>query len=223
MTNREFILAISDKDRGKRIRKITSFLTKKYNVQQMHDNINDICNIIVPAKNQENKISIIAHHDIYPDSMGYNDNSTGVVTLLKLQDAKLPDNVELVFTDWEERGGRGCNHYLNESVKPKIAINVDVVGLGDKIFYEKYGNEPLKVAGSKMEYFQHIPFSDSYILERHGVTNVLLLTGFSKGALIKNIFEAQHTGSKDGIIDLIQEDVMDKVYDMILGIVKLNR
>jgi len=221
MTNKEFILNITDRDIGKRFSKILACIKGKYEIQHMEDYLSNIYNIIIPAKDQENKISIIAHHDIYRGSLGYNDNSTGVVTLLKLQEADLPDNVELVFTDGEEFGGRGCSLYLNESVKPKIAINVDVVGLGNKIFYEKYG-DGIKVDGKRMEYFRNIPFSDSYILREYDVPNVLLLTGYSKEALISNIFEAQHNGPKDGMLDLIQEDIMDKVYDMVLDIVDMN-
>ena len=222
MTNKEYILKITDKDKDKRLAKILSCIKGKYEIQHMADYLSDVRNVIIPAKNQERKITIMAHHDVYPGSFGYNDNSTGVVTLLKLQDADLPDNVELVFTDGEEFGGRGSELYLTESVKPRIAINVDVVGLGTKIFYEKYGNGEVKVDGSKMEYYRHIPFSDSYILKAHNVPNVLLLTGYSSEALIRNIFDAQHNGPRDSVLDLIQEDIMNKVYDMVLDIVNKN-
>jgi hypothetical protein len=220
--NKEFILKITDKDKDKRFAKILSCIKGKYEIQRMADYLSDVRNIILPAPNQENKITLMAHHDVYPGSFGYNDNSSGVVTLLKLQEDILPNNVEIVFTDGEEFGGRGSELYLNESVRPRIAINVDVVGLGNKIFYEKYGNGAVKVDGSKMEYYRHIPFSDSYILKAHNVPNVLLLTGYGSEALIRNIFEAQHNGPRDSVLDLIQEDIMDRVYDMVLDIIHRN-
>lgn len=225
MTNKEYILKITDKDKAGRVEKIIACLHKKCELQAIKKGNSStvskgLVNIIVPAKTQENKISIIAHHDVFPGSFGYNDNSTGVVTLLKLQDY-LKDNVELVFTDGEEQGGQGCRFYLENSLRPKQAINVDVVGLGNKIFFEHYGGNFKLPLPPDLEYFQGIPFSDSYILRDFEVPSVLILTGASKGSLIRDIFNSQHCGIYDSKIELISETMMDKVFDMLLEAIKL--
>ena len=222
MTNIERILAITDRDKSKRIRKILSCIHKNYDLQVANPTdptfptYRDITNIIIPAKDQTNKTTIMAHHDVFPGSNGYNDNSTGVVTLLKLQD-DLRDHIELVFTDGEECGGQGCRYYLEHSIKPKEALNIDVVGLGNKIFYETYGGDkkvPFRIPDG-LELYEDIPFSDSYVLASYGIPNILLLTGKSHNSLIKNIFEAQHCGKNDSDLTLISENVMNDVYDTI--------
>lgn len=224
MTNKEYILKITDKDRSGRVEKIIVCLHKKCELQAIEAGKSSsasegMVNIIVPAKVQKNKIALIAHHDVFPGSCGYNDNSTGVVTLLKLQDY-VKDNVELVFTDGEEQVGRGCRFYLENSPKPKQAINVDVVGLGDKIFFEHYGGNFKLPLPPDLEYFQNIPFNDSYILRDFDVPNILILTGTSKGSLIRDIFNSQHCGIHDSKIELISETMMDKVFDVLLEAVK---
>jgi len=212
------ILKIVDSTKSGRIGKICSLIKRDYFFQER----DDISNIIIPAKNQKNKIVVMAHHDVFPGSKGFNDNSTGVVTLLELQDV-VSDNVEFVFTDGEERGGRGCNLYLEKSSEIRFAINLDVVGLGNKIFYEAYGPRgKIKIGKEKMEYYKGIPFSDSYILKDFGVPNILMLTGSSSKNLIRDIFNAQHRGCNDGRFDLIQDEVMNKVFSTTLRIIKMN-
>jgi len=222
MTNRDFILKITAKDKEERLRKIESCIEVDYEVQVAEEDglCDSLTNIIIPARNQEGKISVIAHHDVLPGTSGYNDNSTGVVTLLKLQ-KHLPDHVELVFTDGEERGGSGCRLYLDNRPQPIAAINVDVVGLKGKIFYEEYGNKRgiFKIPKS-LEYYNYIPFSDSYVLAQRGVPNILLLTGGSQDTLIREIFDSQHGGKNDGRLDLVSESMMDRVFEVVLSIVK---
>jgi len=226
MTNRDRILSITDESRTKRIKKILSAITRNYEIQVAQpskDNFrcdSEIFNIVIPSKIQENKIVVMAHHDVYPGSKGYNDNSTGVSTLLRLQ-KDLPDNVELVITDREEIGGLGCEYYIESCFRRGNmtfeAINLDVVGLGTKIFYEKYGEKPLKLFDipEHIDLYENIPFSDSQMLGRYNIPNVLLLTGETKSGLIRKIFEAQHCGINDSNLDLISEETMDLVFETV--------
>lgn len=223
MTNKELILRITDRNKEKRIDKILGLITRNYELQvakpsALSPTSVELTNIIIPAKKQENKISIFAHHDVHPKSLGYNDNSTGVVTLLKLQEV-VPENVELVFTDGEELCGQGCRYYLRNCTRPKEAINVDVVGLGNNIFYEEYGSiETFPIPGS-FKLYEDIPFSDSHILRNYKIPNILILTGNRKETLIRNIFEAQHGGRNDDNFELISEDIMNRVFDSIVHMV----
>ena len=220
MTNKEYILKITADNAKDRLRKIMDCITHNYIIQA---GTYDITNIIVPAKNQENKLTIMAHHDVFHGSKGYNDNSTGVVTLLKLQENR-SDNVELVFTDKEEFGGHGCEYYLRNHpanlILPKEAINVDVVGLGNKIFYEQYVGPISFTIPEHVLSYKRIPFSDSHMLRNYGIPNILLLTGESHAKLIDKIFEAQHNGPQDGNLDLISEETMDLVFNTIVGMIK---
>lgn len=223
MTNKEYILRITDQDKTKRLNKIIACLDRNYTLQvakptDTFPTFSDLTNIIVPARVQADKIAIVTHWDVYPGSYGYNDNSSGVVTLLKLQEF-LPDNVELVFTDGEERGGQGCRYYLENYPRPAQAINIDVVGLEGRIFYEKYGDVTFNIPKHLREYL-NIPFSDSHILAHYKIPNILMLTGRSANTLIKDIFNAEHGGKNDNNLTLISENIMNKVFDTLLGILK---
>ena len=220
--NRDLILQITDKDKAMRFEKILAAITRDYEIQTEKVGGYTVRNIVICARRQKGKITVVAHHDVFPGSFGYNDNSSGVVTLLKLQE-KLPDNVELVFTDREENSGCGCEAYLSGYSLPRIAINVDVVGLEGRIFFEKYGDpNAIHTGGTEMELFEGIPFSDSYILKRAGVPNILLLAGPSKENLIEAIFQAQHRSPGDGNIELISEDTMDRVLEKVKQLIKNN-
>jgi len=223
-TNKEQILHLTESsNRLTRIGRIESMLQRPYKIQAERHSGDDIKNIIVPAKDQKNKILIVAHHDLYPGSHGYNDNTTGGVTLLNLQN-RVPDNVELLFTDYEEFGGKGCIAYLEKNAPPKFAINIDVVGLGEKIFYEMYG-PPFHIdipEDLDIEYFGSVPFNDACILRNFNVPTVFLFTGPQKTDLLSIIWKAPHCGSDDGNLDLISETVMDRVAEATLKIIENN-
>jgi len=225
MTNKELILEITSTDREERLEKITSMIFRKFNLQErkVEDQFytpSRLTNIILPAKDQDNKVTIMAHWDLYPESLGYNDNSSGVATILKLQAMNVPDNVEFVITDGEEIGGQGCRQYLEEHTHPKQAINIDVVGLAGKIFYEEYVKKTSFNIPSSFVSYPHIPFSDSYILEDYGIPNILMVTGKDKSCLIREIFESEHCGINDNKIEMIDESIMDEVFDQVLTMIK---
>ena len=177
-----------------------------------------ITNIIVPAKTQKNKIAVAAHWDLYPGSAGYNDNSTGVAMLIRLV-GRVKDNIELVFTDQEEFGGRGCKHYMENWARPVSAINVDVVGLANTIYHEMYGEVKNFKVPQHVKYYGGVPFSDSHILWQYEVPNILMCTGGPKDGLIGEIFEAQHGGVSDADFDLISEDMLVDVFQTLLMMV----
>lgn len=227
-TNVDRILAITDIDKTKRIEKIISQLTVPYRIQKTQDRWSsaDITNIIVPARKQYGKLVLTAHHDVFPGSIGYNDNSTGVVTLLKLQD-DLPDDVELVFTDHEERSGMGCTAYLaqerDEETLPRMAINVDVVGLGQKVFGVKYGfTDKIDLSDTDIDFLDSVPFNDSCILENFNVPNIFVFTGTQKRNIVNEIFSAQHNNHNDGKLELISEVAMDNVFNVLTTLIKNN-
>ncbi|MDP8299178.1 MAG: M28 family peptidase [Candidatus Tantalella remota] len=194
------------------------FITKECGDNFVLQEGSNVTNIIVPAKTQKNKITVMAHHDIYPGSAGFNDNSTGVAMLVRLV-GRVKDNVELVFTDKEEFGGRGCRHYLENWARPVSAINVDVVGLDGTIFYEMYGEVKAFKIPKHVKYYAGVPFSDSHILRQYEVPNILMCTGLRGDSLISDIFEAQHGGVHDADFDLISEDMLVDVFQTLLMMV----
>lgn len=216
MTSIKRIISITHPQKQYRRLLITQHIKRPYTLQTQ----GSTTNIIIPARVQKNKMTLTAHYDVYQGSKGYNDNSSGVVALLNIHDL-VPDNVEIVFTDFEEFGGIGCELYLNLSkIKPKQAINVDVVGLGNKLFYESYvGGISSKIPES-LEYYKNVPFSDSYIFRNFNIPNILLLSGTKKETLISDIFNAQHNGPHDGDLSYISNEMIDFTSKTILNLVE---
>ena len=212
--NKQLVYELAKYRGARRVRYITDMSRGTAVLQQF----GGMTNIIIPAKTQSSKITVMAHWDVFPHSRGYNDNSTGVAMLIRLC-GYVRDNVELVFTDREEYGGRGCRYYLENWARPVAAINVDVVGLDDTIFYEMYGEVTTFMVPKHVKYYDGVPFSDSYILRQYAIPNVLLLTGQSEDRLIGDIFDAQHGGVDDSDFSLISEDMLEKVFNTLLMMV----
>ena len=97
-----------------------------------------ITNLIIPAKVQKDKIILTAHYDVIPGSFGYNDNLSGVITLILLA-GEVADNVEIVFCDKEESGYKGASYYIfKNNYNIKMNINVDIVGIPGMIYFTSY-------------------------------------------------------------------------------------
>jgi hypothetical protein len=207
----------STPDRDGRYNRILSLLEKPYIIEAN----NQSRNIIIPAREQSARVALTAHTDAYPGSRGYNDNASGVVTLLRLQ-KELPDNFEIVLTDNEELAGRGSALYLSNGNKPKANINLDVVGLGSRIFYEKYGDFDLTMPKLGATEHNGVPFNDSHIFRGHNVPSILFITGTREKDLIREIWSAQHGMENDNRLELISEDALDNTYAYLKAMIALN-
>lgn len=65
--------------------------------------------------------------------INYNDNTSGILLLLEIAKTipHLQDQVQLVFTDDEERSRRGAKEYKKKA--PSLLLNFDSIGLGDTL------------------------------------------------------------------------------------------
>lgn len=106
---------------------------------QWHDAINIIVKL---GKHHENKDIVVlgAHYDVYPGSLGINDNGCAVVMLLEFikrnynRDFDIP--IEVVFFDKEETGMIGSRNYvfLNKD-RINYSLVFDIIAYGDKLLY----------------------------------------------------------------------------------------
>jgi len=172
-------------------------------------------NIILPATRQH-RITLMAHYDLYPNSKGYNDNGSGLATLLSLQDI-YPEFVEIAFTDKEEVGGLGSDFYMKNH-NPEFVINVDVSGAGECVQFSKYPvNNDFKYdfLSNEVETIErfHIPFSDNHIIQNHGVPSMLVFAGDrgNESQTISKIWSLQHCNENDNKIELLSEDILQQV------------
>lgn len=77
----------------------------------------------------------------FKNPKNYNDNTSGVATLLEIFDKLTPDQLQktaFIFFDNEEKGKKGSKEYFSdhkEQMKNKLLINFDCVGNGEHILF----------------------------------------------------------------------------------------
>lgn len=87
----------------------------------------------------------------------FNDNTSGIVTLIELIDKLYNDNrfdCAFVFFDNEEKGLKGSKEFFKnhkEIVQDKVIINFDCVGEGDNILLFKKNVEPTLIDTLKLD------------------------------------------------------------------------
>ena len=180
-------------------------------------------NIIIPAKSGTSKMTFMAHWDLYPGSLGYNDNSSSVSSLLKIQNY-VHDDMTIVFTDFEESFGIGSQLYCdNLENQWEIIINLDVCGFGENIFIDMNGwsFDEIDIPTNFISY-EGVPFNDSHITSDNGFQSLLLVTGNSSKTLIGDIFDLQHGGKFDNDLTKLNQPILDKVETFLKGIIDSN-
>ena len=216
----ETIKKITHEDKDKRRDEIISLITREYFIQKNGELLADVQNIVIPAKSGHARITFTAHYDLYPNSKGYNDNSSGVSVLLKLQDY-LEDDMSIVFTDYEEWGGKGMNYFCQE-FSTDYVFNLDVVGFGKNLFVDFNGNRFPMLPENYVQY-DDVPFNDSHIATEHGIPAILLLTGNDKKTLISDIFDHQHGGKFDNDITRLEQSTLDNVLEFVKEFIRMHK
>ena len=148
--------------------------------------------VVVPAAAAD-AVVLCAHYDVVPGSFGYNDNGMSLAIILSLLE-RLPDFVEVVFTDGEERGFLGAGYYLRHNRENLLGcVNLDVCGFGDTVYCDPM-NSGLEPAGSKIG---RMPVNDGCIFADDGVPSLTFSAGpgevpFDEG--IRRIGQTIHNG-----------------------------
>lgn len=189
-----------------------------------------VSNIIVPAhRKAAPKIVLCAHYDVFPNSSGYYDNGAALAMLLdmmpELQDHK---NVEILFSDQEESGGLGSQHYLSSGYAKNIllAINLDIIGLPDTVYYSATPNCPpeasalLNNAGALCVRY---PFCDFNIFECQNIPAISFITTGAGDfhTQLSRSFECMHCGKDDGKLDLLDANMIAHVSSLVTTIIHI--
>ncbi len=214
----EIIKKITSPDKEERFNKILSLIERDYIVEDGFDGKN----IIIPAASYK-KLTLMAHYDVFPGSLGYNDNSSSIAVLLSLQN-KVNGNIEIVFTDREELDRAGACDYINKN-NPEAVINLDVAGVGDSVFYyDTLGNFPLDFQKAYSEIYQlpSHPTCDSSATSYAGIPSLLVSASYADSPdPIGEILKTMHNEQLDNRIEIISEDVLGKVKTFVLNLTEL--
>ena len=163
--------------------------------------------VVVPAAAAD-AVVLCAHYDVVPGSLGYNDNGMSLAIILSLLE-RLPDFVEVVFTDGEERGFLGAGYYLRHNRKNLLGcVNLDVCGFGDTVYCDPM-NSGIGLPGCKIG---RMPMNDGCIFSEQGVPTLTLSAGpgevpFAEG--IRQIGQTIHCGPLDDKLEVINFDLPD--------------
>ncbi len=169
---------------------------------------------IVLESRVANPVALVAHYDNVNGSYGYNDNGMSIVAILGMLDA-LPANVEVVFTNGEERCSIGARNYLeSRTEKPIGCVNLDVCGYGDTIYLDrmncKCSDVVEAVTGS-------MPWNDGRVFKDNGIPSVCVSTSrgtdFNNG--IREIWRTIHNNSLDNRLDVLNFGLLPKVRDTV--------
>ena len=174
--------------------------------------------IVIPST-AENPVALVAHYDNVHGSYGYNDNGMSLVAILGMLN-ELPSNVEVVFTNGEERGFTGARNYLERRHSlPRYCVNLDVVGVGDRIYIDKLNSIDLDCMEGMVE--GCMPGNDGFIFSNKGIGSVCLSASygddFSKG--ISQIYRTIHNARDDNKIDKLTFGFLPQVRDAVKRIV----
>lgn len=112
---------------------IRDFLTKefnKYGYKVTKQNTGTYTNLIAEKENISGPYILIgAHYDTVPDTVGIDDNASGVAALLAVAKYNKNPNVKFVAFDGEEDNLSGSRFYVkNVKSKPELAIIFETIG-----------------------------------------------------------------------------------------------
>lgn len=161
----------------------------------------------------------------------YNDNTSGVITLLEII-KKTEGNCTCIFFDNEEKGLIGSSSFrrrYNKILKDKIIINIDCVGYGDYILFmpsgvnkedldilTKYMNSSKKVLEMSKKGFIYYP-SDHKVFNKY-----IAVAAFKKHKLFGLYLDKIHT-KKDLNLDETNIDIVSSILSkFILNIERKN-
>lgn len=132
-----FISNHNKKSRLESLKDVLEMFDLEYNLQVLQDEFADTTNVILRF-GSKNKPALVlgAHYDVWGTSVGINDNTVAVATLLslaiELKDVeKFNQPVEIVFFDKEETGMVGASLYAQSNPKVDFVYILDIIGYGN--------------------------------------------------------------------------------------------
>ena len=207
-----------------------------YKIPFFIQNGKDSKNIIIQLADTNEKVTVIgAHYDVYPGSLGINDNGCSIAMLIKfcktLLDNKTKENLEVVFFDKEETGMLGSRDYIQiNKERIKEALIFDIIGYKDIVL----ASGSISKIGDMM--FEHdvkllkfgLP-SDNLNFIREDIP-VCLITGAAKSDVKDNkdytysvvadasFYKTFHNKVWDNQMTFIHFGLIEKIYTMLIDL-----
>jgi Zn-dependent M28 family amino/carboxypeptidase len=208
-----------------------------YEVQPFEDGFYHGENIIVSLTNSKTYTLLVGHYDIFGDSLGINDNTTSIASLIsmiiQIKDSNIPIKpIKILFSDLEEKGMRGSAHYAKmHRADIKEAIVLDIVGYGDMFIYGSHQQFNLGIAPKMKEVNMVLP-SDNFAFEKKGIKNVLITAIHENHTkhVSKNLVqitdfsfsESFHNGPKDNDLSQINLELLSSLKEYLISYLHID-
>jgi len=145
------------------------------------------------------------------------------------------DNIEIVFFDKEEEGGRGSEDYVSKYKKAiKEALLFDIIGYGEELIASGVMSKiSYMIMNKGLKLLRYALPSDNIAFIRNNIP-VTLITAAPSSDLIDNgdytylikpnadFYKTFHSQSLDNKIEVINFDTVNKAYELLKDIYKPN-
>jgi len=196
---------------------------------------NDCQNVIVSMTDQKRYVLLVAHYDIYGSSLGINDNTVAIATLIssikEMMSKKYHVPVKVLFADKEESGMIGSQYFAHEYQHDLQAVIVlDIVGFGDRLIHgskQPQDFHMLDVLG--IQNIKTVMPSDNLSFIRHNIKTTLITACFNEELKEENgmvdisypwyFSTSFHNGINDNDMNKINFELAEKLKETLLKIV----
>ncbi|MBE6386268.1 MAG: Zn-dependent exopeptidase M28 [Lentisphaerae bacterium] len=172
----------------------------------------------------ENVVIVTAHFDAVEGSFGFNDNGMALVAALNMCQ-QLPHDVEIIFTNDEEKGGGGAQYFLEHSSKHiSGCVNLDVIGCFNQIYLDCMNCSAAAALTNCKQ--GHMPFNDAWVFAEAGIPSVCFSSGpaemtFQRG--IRAVCSTLHNGPNDNNINLMNFKMIPEVISQVRNVIELMK
>lgn len=204
-------------------------------------------NVIIELGDRHKRETVVigGHYDVWGTSVGINDNTVAVATLIKLagiiKSIGSKEKIDIVFFDREETGFVGSDTYINTAKKAKNNIKyayiLDIIGYGDTPVITSVTKEALASIDTLADVlcgFKGIEqdlLSDNATFKLHGIPSVLIVAAPSKDIVYNEsgvthsyinirstVYQTFHNRSMDNRLDIINFNIAKTILNRLASV-----
>lgn len=194
-------------------------------------------NVILDYSKPGEKYTLfVAHHDLWGESTGINDNTTAIASILAMlhehKDKKFSKSFKVLFCDKEETGMVGSNSYgMKYKNEIEEVIVLDIVGYGDHLTWASSNDRFEYLNDHGVLRINTILPSDNLTFERNGIPNTLIVAAHDEDltkagennynlASDPKFYESFHCRAMDGDMDIINWPLVGKLRNILYELIK---
>ena len=193
----------------------------------------DACeNVVVSLTDQSRYTLLVAHYDVYGTSLGINDNTVAIATLIssikEMMASKLQIPLKVLFADKEESGMIGSQHYAKTHKNNLQAVIVlDIVGFGNRLIHgSQFPNDFSMLDTLGIQSIKTVMPSDNFSFLKLNIKTTLITACYNEELKEeKGVFDVSfpwyfsssfHNGVNDNDMSKINFELAEQLKDVLL-------